>query len=369
MKITDIKVTLFCWENIPDTKYVQGVGAFGGVSQLGLVEITTDAGIVGRSFLGSAARGAHFDAQSLVDTLKPVLIGQDALDRERLYRAMWKRNRNTTLRAIGAVDVALWDIGGIAASLPIHRLIGTYRTQVKAYASSALLPTPEAYVDEALALKSKGWGAYKIHPPTRWKDDIAVATAVRKAVGDDYTLMLDSTWSYDLREAMEVGRAIEEMDYYWFEDPLGEDDILNYVQLRQKLDIPVVATEYSWGSLEAYVPWITLGATSALRGDVAVKGGITPCLKAAHLAEAFNMNFELHHGGNSVNNWANLHLAASIRNTGMFEVLLPDGSQKYAVVGDLEIDDRGYIQVPGNVGLGVEIDHALIARNTIAVVK
>jgi L-alanine-DL-glutamate epimerase-like enolase superfamily enzyme len=369
MKITDIKVTLFRWEGIPDTKYVQGVGGFGGISQLGLVEIITDEGIIGRSFLGSAARGAHFDAQSLVDTLKPVLLGQNPLDREKLYRAMWKRNRNTTLRAIGAVDVALWDIGGIVASLPIHRLIGTYRTEVRAYASSAVLPALEAYVDEAVALKQKGWGAYKIHPPTRWQDDIALSTAVRKAVGGDYTLMLDSTWAYNLREAMQVGRAIEEMNYYWFEDPLGEDDILNYVQLRQKLDIPVMATEYSWGSLEAYVPWITLGATAALRGDVAVKGGITPCLKAAHLAEAFNMNFELHHGGNSLNNWANLHIAASIRNTDMFEVLLPDSSQKYAVIADLEIDPHGFIQVPSGVGLGAEIDQALIARNTIAFVK
>jgi L-alanine-DL-glutamate epimerase-like enolase superfamily enzyme len=88
MKITDIKITLFRWEGIPDTKYVQGVGGFGGISQLGLVEIITDDGIIGRSFLGSAVRGAHFDAQSLVDTLKPVLLGQDPLDREKLYRAI-----------------------------------------------------------------------------------------------------------------------------------------------------------------------------------------------------------------------------------------------------------------------------------------
>jgi L-alanine-DL-glutamate epimerase-like enolase superfamily enzyme len=369
MKVEDLKVTLFRWEGIPDTKYVLGVGTFGGTSQLGLVEVVTDEGIVGRSFLGSSSRGAHFDAQSLVDTLKPILVGQDPLDREKIYRAMWKRNRNTTLRAIGAVDVALWDLAGVAASLPIHRLIGTYRKEVHAYASSAVLPSPEAYVDDALAQKQQGWGAYKIHPPSRWQEDIVVAKAVREAVGDGYTLMLDSTWAYNLNEALRVGRAIEEMGYYWFEDPLGEDDILNYVQLRQKLDIPVMATEYSWGSLEAYVPWITLGATAALRGDVAVKGGITPCLKAAHLAEAFNLNFELHHGGNSLNNWANLHIAASIRNTDMFEVLLPSGAQKYAVIADLEIDKRGYIQAPDKPGLGAEIDFALIARNTIAVVQ
>ena len=368
MKISDLRVTLFRWDNIPQTQYVLGVGGFGGSSQLGLVEIVTDEGVTGRSFLGSSARGAHFDAQSLVDTLKPVLVGENPLDREKIYRAMWKRNRNTTLRAIGAVDVALWDLAGLIASLPIHRLIGTYRNEVSAYASSAVLPTTEAYVDEAVKLKAQGWCAYKIHPPSRWRDDIMVATKVREAVGDNYSLILDSTWAYDLNEALRVGRAIEEMDYDWFEDPLGEDNILGYVELRQKLDIPVMATEYSWGSLEAYVPWITLKATAALRGDVAVKGGITPCLKAAHLAEAFNMNFELHHGGNSLNNWANLHLAAAIRNTGMFEVLLPTGSQKYAVTNDLEIDSRGIIPAPTGAGLGADIDFDLIAKSKIAVV-
>ena len=93
MKVEDLKVTLFRWEGIPDTKYVLGVGAFGGTSQLGLVEIITDEGVVGRSFLGSSSRGAHFDAQSLVDTLKPILVGQDPLDREKIYRAMWKIGR------------------------------------------------------------------------------------------------------------------------------------------------------------------------------------------------------------------------------------------------------------------------------------
>jgi len=95
-------------------------------------------------------------------------------------------------------------------------------------------------------------------------------------------------------------------------DPLAEDDIYNYVKLRQKLDIPIMATEYSPGGFHSYAIWVSSGATDYLRGDVAVKGGITPCLKTAHLAEAFQMNFELHHGGNSLNNVANLHIALAI---------------------------------------------------------
>jgi L-alanine-DL-glutamate epimerase-like enolase superfamily enzyme len=94
-------------------------------------------------------RGADMDAQSLVRYLKPVVVGQDPLDRERLWQALWQRNRATTIRAIGAVDVALWDLAGKIAGLPIHRLLGGYRDRIPAYASSAVLAGPEAYAEEA----------------------------------------------------------------------------------------------------------------------------------------------------------------------------------------------------------------------------
>src|SRR5690348_16265138 len=99
-----------------------------------------------------------------------------------------------------------------------------------------------------------------------------------------------------------------------------------------------MATECSHGGFVGYSQWITAQATDALRGDVAVKGGMTPCLKAAHLAEAFHMNFEIHHGGNSMNNVANLHLALAIPNCSFFEVLLPHSVQKYGLITDLDID-------------------------------
>jgi L-alanine-DL-glutamate epimerase-like enolase superfamily enzyme len=193
MKIVDVTLTLFAWEGIPATQYVQGVGGFGGTSQLGLLRLVTDEGLEGHALLGSSSRGAQMDAPMLMAFLKPVVMGQDPLDRERLFQAMWKRNRNVTLRAIGAVDVALWDLAGKIAGLPVYRLLGAYRDSVPAYASSPLLASREAYVEEALAIKEKGWAGYKIHPPTRWREDVAICRAVREAVGDQYTLMLDST--------------------------------------------------------------------------------------------------------------------------------------------------------------------------------
>ena len=366
MQITDVTLTLFGWDDIPATQYGQHTGKFGGKSQLGLLTIQTDEGIEGHAFLGSSSRGAQMDGESLIHYLKPIVMGQNPLDRERLYQQMYRRQRLTTLRAIGAVDIALWDIAGKWAELPIHRLMGSYRTSCPAYASSAVLPSKEAYAEEAQRYKADGWAAYKIHPPTRWQEDIKVCEAVRRAVGDDYRIMLDATWVYDYPAALRVGWAVEELDFYWYEDPLNEEDMTNYIKLRQKLSVPIMATEYSPGGLYSYAPWLMQQATDYLRGDVAVKGGLTGCLKAAHLAEAFSMNYEIHHGGNSLNNVANLHLTMAVKNCEFFEVLLPATAQKYGLVEDIEPDRNGMVHAIEKPGLGAEIDFDLIERKKLA---
>jgi L-alanine-DL-glutamate epimerase-like enolase superfamily enzyme len=369
MKITDVTLTLFAWEGIPATTYNQHTGTFQGKSQLGLVRIVTDEGVEGHAFLGSSMFSADQDGPSLIKNLKPLLVGQNPLDRELLYDRIWHRNRVTTLRTIGAVDVALWDLAGKVAGLPIHALLGSYRKSVPAYASSAVLPAGGAYADEAVRFKETGWTAYKIHPPTRPDEDIRVCQAVRKAVGDDFRLMLDSTWSYRYEEALRVGRAIEALGFYWYEDPLADDDLFGCIRLREKLDIPLMATEYSPGGFTNYVPWILNRATDYLRGDVAVKGGITALIKTAHLAEAFGMNYEVHHGGNSLNNVANLHVIMAIKNCEYFEVLLPAGAQKYGLVEDIEVDGDGLVPAPTGPGLGYPIDFELIERHKTAVLS
>jgi L-alanine-DL-glutamate epimerase-like enolase superfamily enzyme len=106
-----------------------------------------------------------------------------------------------------------------------------------------------------------------------------------------------------------------------------------------------------------------------LRGDVAVKGGITTLIKTAHLAEAFRMNFEVHHGGNSLNNFANLHVIMAIRNTEFFEVLLPDAMQKYGMEEEIVVGPDGMVRAPTGPGLGAAIDFELIERKKIGVLS
>ena len=184
--------------------------------------------------------------------------------------------------------------------------------------------------------------AYKIHAPAPWQHDIATCEAVRHALGDDQVLMLDASWTQDYPTALRVGRALEALKFHWFEDPMGEWSIRHDVKLRQKLDTPLMATELPFAGFDTYRPWLMAQATDFLRGDVAFKGGITNMIKTAHLAEAFGMNYEIHHGSNSLNNVANLHVACAIHNCEYFEILLPGSNNRCGLFLKVEyLDGEG----------------------------
>jgi L-alanine-DL-glutamate epimerase-like enolase superfamily enzyme len=366
VKITDLSITLHNWE-VPPVNYTGSTA--GGTREVGVVAIETDEGITGHSFLGTSSQGADEFLHEVLSRLKPIVMGRNPLDIGAIWQELWQRNRLVDTKSICAVDVALWDIAGKAANLPLHRLFGTYRDKAPAYASSAVMKHPQDYAQEALSFREKGWTAYKIHPPRRWKEDIAVCEAVKQAVGDTMVLMLDSTWCYGYEEALRVGLAIQDMGYYWYEDPLAEDDLYNYVKLKSKLHIPILATEHSPGGLYGFTSWLTEQATDFLRGDVALKAGITPMVKICHLAEGFRMKCEIHHGGNSLNNVANLHITMGVPNCEYFEVLQPDSAQKYGLVDDIEVDGEGFVHAPTGPGLGYEIDWDLVRRNQTRVVR
>lgn len=369
LTITDVSLTVFRWTGLPPVTYTRNSTRSDGESRLGLVTVETDAGISGHAFLGASFRPVDIDARGLIDNLKPLVLGQNPLDRQRLYRAMMTQNRSIMFRPIGAMDLALWDIAGKVAGLPVHRLLGSFRDSLPAYASSSTLATIEDYEAQALASKAAGYHAYKAHPPKDRALHIPLLERLRRAVGDDFTLMFDPAAVYAYGEAVKIGRVLEELDYLWFEDPLPVDDAYNYTKLCAELDITVMSTEYAWGGFLGYASWITQRATDALRGDVALKGGITGVMKSAHLAEAFGMKYELHHGGNSLNNLANAHCALAMANCDYFEVILPDVVQKYGLKTELKLDGRGHVRPFDGPGLGADIDFDLIDRMTVEVLR
>jgi L-alanine-DL-glutamate epimerase-like enolase superfamily enzyme len=371
MKITDVKVVLH--ERTTETLAVFGVSD--GRLPMGVLCISTDAGITGYNFLTYPGPGPDAIAQQIVRFVKPVLVGEDPLDIGR----HWKRISgmlHLSPITLGVVDVALWDIAGKVAGLPIHRLLGTSRDRIPVYYSSGHHPRGEDYADEALYWQQQGWKGYKLHPARApWRagaeapvrTDIEFCSAVREAVGNEMKLMLDSSWSYSYTEALEVGRGIEELAYHWYEDPLAPHDIYGYSRLKRYLSIPILATETTLGGLDTLPQWITERATDFLRGDVVIKGGITGMMKIAHLAEAFHMNCEVHDAYNALNNVAGQHVIMAITNCNWYEIIAFNRAGdhdlehiSYGLAEPLEIDRDGYLHAPTAPGLGVEIDWDLI---------
>ena len=367
MKITNVKVDMFNWKT---EAWKTGVGTtFGDTRQLGIVTVETDEGVSGNAFLGSSRMGADHFVKGMMEFIKPIVMGRNPQDIGAIWWEMWKMNRSVSTYIIGAIDICLWDINGKIAGQPIHRLLGTCKESVPVYGSTAYHETTEEYAEEAIRFKEMGWQAHKIHPHGDPQMDIKISQAVREAVGPDMKLMLDSMLAYKYAGALRVGRAIEELDFYWYEDPLVEEDIYNYVKLHQKLDIPIMSTEYAPGHFYGMTPWITQYATAILRSDVAVTGGIPPLVRLCHMAEGFNMMCEIHHGGNSLNNVANLHVTMAVPNCEFYEFFPCTGANVYGLVTDIEFDENGMVHAPTEPGLGYEIDWDLVKREHTATVE
>ncbi len=196
-----------------------------------------------------------------------------------------------------------------------------------------------------------------------------ICRAVRQAVGEGMVLMLDPAARYSYVDALRVGRAIEDLGYHWYEEPMLETDLYGYAKLAHDLDIPIVAPETSPGGFATVGQWVLQRAADILRSDVARRGGITGMMKIAHLAEAFEMNCEVHTGGNSLNNVANLHVIMAMPNTEFFELILPPQRHQWGLVEDITVDSQGYVHAPTRPGLGFDLDWEVIRKHTVAEVS
>jgi len=366
LQITDIRIAIAEIAN----DYGRG---FPAEFPLGVLSIDSDEGITGCDFISIPGIGPRQIGEQILNFVRPRLLRRNPLDIGAIWNELGRFGRQIDPSVQGYIDVALWDIAGKAAGLPIHRLLGSVRTRVPAYASGWFHAAIADYVDEALAFAEMGLKAYKIHPPSFGRAfgqkvesmdmDLAISRAVRKAAGDSMPLFLDPVLGYSYEDAIRIGRAIQDLDFVWYEDPLPSYDLHGYTRLKSHLHIPILATETLVGGLHALAPWIISGATDYLRGDVVLKGGITGLMKIAHLAEGFGMNCEIHDAYNSLNNVASLHVAAAVNNCRWYEILIVDPPGKHTfnhlnmcLADPFVIERDGNVVVPEAPGLGVEID-------------
>lgn len=338
-----------------------------GGAQWGVLKIRTDEGIEGYGSLCAPGVASEAVAGEIMRVVKPVLVGRDPLDIGTIWSELWGRRRFFGGPVVvGSVDMALWDIAGKAAGLPVHRLLGTHRDTVPAYRSDPVPGGPAAYAEDVQRWKELGWPGYKYHSRGKPNEDLVALAAIRDAAGDDMRLMLDAH-AYPFGDAVRVGKAIEEMGYFWFEDPMAPEDVYGHRKLKEQVGIPILATEVTEGGLYTFAQWITARATDAIRGDWAVKGGITALIKAAHLAEAFNINLEVHYGYGFLGNLANLQVIMATRNCSFFEAMnfnAPGDTGReaanFGLTDPITIGADGLIQAPTLPGLGSDVDWDLI---------
>jgi len=317
---------------------------------------------------------------SAVELVRPLLIGRHAFDREAIWRdlrRLWRAYRSELTDAdLGAVDQALWDLAGRRFGQPVHRLLGGVRDRVPAYASTmggdatgGGLDSPEAFADFAEHCQGLGYRAFKVRtwmPPLEpdIRRDLAACRAVRERVGPDMVLMLDPHHDYSRVEALYLGRAIQELDFHWFEEPMDEHSISSYVWLTGQLDIPVIGPESAEGKMQTRAEWIVRGASDISRIDV-WHGGITVAMKTAHLCEAFGMQLEIHTGGAG-----NLQVLGAMSIPGEYYergLLHPRLSYEdrtpwlRTLIDPLSPD--GFVPIPSGPGLGEDIDWSYIEAN------
>jgi L-alanine-DL-glutamate epimerase-like enolase superfamily enzyme len=329
------------------------------------IRIYTDVGVTGEYVTYSSRHRLFADAA-------PYLIGKNALDRERFYTD-WKRHR-----WLGPLDIALWDLAGKMAGAPIYRMLGGYRNRLPTYAAtingalSGPLSTPESFGDFAQQCYELGYRAYKIHPYP-WKSirkHIDTVLETRRAVGDKMDLMLDSFCFYEtFADALQVGRACDEADYYWYEDPYKDGGItpFGHRKLRELLRTPLLQGEKIHG-LEQRIAFVLAGGTDLLRGEVNHEG-ITAAIKLAHAAESIGLDLEIHGAGP-----AQRHVMAAIRNSNYYEKAWVHPNvmdHRPPVYGDgydeslTGIDADGCVPVPEGPGLGLDFDWGYVKSHSL----
>jgi L-alanine-DL-glutamate epimerase-like enolase superfamily enzyme len=382
MKITDIQVIYFKTPSrTRPTKWGYYYWADEHESVSSITKIVTDEGIEGYNLGGDRATIERF--------VKPLLVGEDPLDREKLWHWMTQfagRGSSThefNERLVGSIDCALWDLYGRMVGLPVHKLLGGCRDRVKAYASTwPNMGKPEDYAQHALACKNKGYKAYKVHAyiffnPYEWQPapqlpgypeaDIEVCRAVREAVGDDMVLMLDPYGVYTLEQSLWVGRELEKLGYYWLEHPMIETQLEPYRRLTRELDIAICSPEHVPGGIFARAEWMLQGGSDMCRIDVGY-GGLTACYKMAMFCQALGLQCEIHGGG-----WAHSQiLGATPESTcEYFErgLLRPDLDYEtpppYLKAICDPLDDQGNVIVPTKPGLGMEFDWNYIEEHRV----
>jgi L-alanine-DL-glutamate epimerase-like enolase superfamily enzyme len=384
MKIAAIRTTALSCRCDPPYASAAGVQSRRGAL---LVEIETDDGIIG---IGEAGIGGGVTADVIEKDLAPLLIGEDPLLIEYLWQKMFARTRQygrrgLVMQAISGIDIALWDIAGKIAKLPVYRLLGACRDRVEAYASGGFYQEGKSAADlagEAEGYRARGFRGMKMkigrNPSTQThlrqligqaefcevepEEDLARVAAVRQALGPQAKLMVDANCAWSPAVAIEMGRAMEPYKLYWIEEPVATDDIDGCARVADALATPIAGYETEVG-LYGFRQLIDRGAVDIVQPDIAWSGGFSEGRRIAAYAQAHHRMVAPHAFAGAVLLVASLHFAAAIPNGLLLEWdQNPNALRDELLKEPLRLEPDGTVKLPERPGLGIELDHAALER-------
>ena len=336
-----------------------------------VVKVTTEGGLVG---WGEAHHGrAHTAVAKLIETtLKQLVLGMDACDVVGVWNRIYQRQLAShgmgagTCLAMSGIDLALWDIRGKAAGMPLYRLLGGARRGIPAYAGGVSLgyQPPEELLAELRVSLEAGYKAVKLRVGDSPKKDLARIAAVRKACGDDLVILTDANIGYSVEDVRQVMPGMDELGVAWLEEPFPAHDARSYRLAKGFGRTPLAAGENHYTRFE-FNRVIEDGSITILQPDLSKTGGLTEALRIAALASAWKLPIHPHSSMTGLNHAASIHFLAAIDNGGYFEgdVSKSNRFRDELVSKPYEVDRDGKVWPLERPGLGLDVDESFLDKH------
>lgn len=343
-----------------------------------IVKITASGGTVGYGEIGPVHGGGVRVFKTLVDErLKPLLLGKDPTEREKLFETMRGKGtaayafgeKGAVISAIAGIDIALWDLTGKILKTPVYNLLGgRVFDRIPAYASGFFGKggrplTPGECSEEAKRYADQGFKGVKMKIGYGRKQDLQNLEAVRKALGPELGIMVDANQGFTVPQVMSLARDLEAFDLTFMEEPVSIHDIEGMAHLSATFPIPIAAGENYYTRYE-FRELFTKRAVAVVQPDIIHAGGITETKKIGSMAQAFGVALSPHIHA-TVGVAASIHLLASSPHTLAAEYITSGGSYdlRRVLYGDAYLVDKdGYIHVSDEPGLGIRLNEKALEQ-------
>ncbi|WP_151446751.1 mandelate racemase/muconate lactonizing enzyme family protein [Lacisediminimonas profundi] len=369
MKITNITAIPLSYR-LPEGKTVKmGIGSTTKRDTI-IVRVQTSDGITGYGE-SHPGRGPGAVSNLINSTLAPMLIGMEATDTtgvwQRVHRMQLSSHGQGAAAAMGlsGIDMALWDIRGKAANMPLYKLLGGSKRRMPAYAGGIALgfQEKESLADEAQRYVEQGYKALKLRIGDTARADIERVVHVRKQLGDDIDILTDANTAYTIADVRRVFPVLAEINAGWLEEPFACNDFASYRAAAAITPlVPIAAGENHFTRFE-FAQMLEAGAVQVWQPDLSKTGGITEGLRIAAIASAWRIPLHAHSSATGINHAATLHFLAATENAGYFESCVSEYNPLRDMFGTVyEIGADGCVEPPDRPGLGVDVDESVFEQ-------